>query len=551
MSVEDFEERLRVEPGRFVISALGKRVEIPFNLFSTDADLFIAEKLGVAPLEAWSLKNQIINNYWPEDLDEVRNLFPKIVGEDDNVKLAVLALCTLKLAEPSERLMGIIVEGSNSSGKSHFSKNILRPLQDLMFEFTRMTGAFLERALAQKNLDRKILYLQEISEAPYQLHLSLSEGKLKIGIVQRENGEFKPIEIEAQGQPFLWATSVEWHGSPDLIHRCVILSMDESEEQTKRVISFESKLAEDLLFSFYLESFSRGAVRLFRHIWDNIPENVFVVIPFIGKLQEHLVVDVNVKLRRDWNKLIALIRGSAILFWKRRRHFKVNVDENGMRIERIVIVADERDLQNVLPLLATSFRQTLTNLSERERKVLDYLARGAEDGGEPMPRTVREIAQATMIPAQSLWHYIIPSLEAKGYVVCDRDKRPMLVSLLKAPKEPHINSDIIHELKALVERFMSLIRIDEGGPSPSPLDMTSLHKISPDWGSFRENKPDSTVTEPATLESSPVSQKEPYPGSFHEVMSCHEIDAITLDYFISFLNSCNGEKKDGEGGGGG
>jgi hypothetical protein len=35
------------------------------------------------------------------------------------------------------------------------------------------------------------------------------------------------------------------------------------------------------------------------------------------------------------------------------------------------------------------------------------------------------------------------------------------------------------------------------------------------------------------------------------VMSCHGIDAITLDYFISFLNSCNGEKKDGEGGGGG
>jgi len=339
---------------------------------------------------------------------------------------------------------------------------------------------FLERALANKNLDRRILFMQEMSEAPYQLHLTLSEGKLKIGIVVREGGEFKPVEIEAQGQPFLWATSVEWHGSPDLIHRSVVLSLDESEEQTRRIVAFESKMAADLHFHNYMDHFADAAARLFYHIWKNTPDNAKVVVPFVEKLQEKIILEVNVKLRRDWNKLIALIRGSAILFWKHRYRFKQLVDDgSGLKREQLVIVADERDLENVLSLLSTSFRQTLTNLSDREKKVTDLLLEKYYHNGDPSPAYIRDISRETGIPAQTLRNYIIPNLEAKGYVVCDRDSRPMGIYLVRKPKDLLINDSMMQEIKVTVKEYILRIAFNGDGQdisscllytSPSPRD---------------------------------------------------------------------------------
>jgi hypothetical protein len=584
--LDAFEEKLTVTPLWFEVKALGKVVQIGADLLSMEADKAIAEELGIDVQTAWRIRQRLLETYWPETLDEVRCLFPKIVGEDSNVKLAILALFTLKLADPGERLMGIIVEGSNSVGKSHFSKNILKPLQmeqlgpepgdTRVIEFTRMTGAFLERALAHKNLDRRILFMQEISNAPYQLHLTLSEGKLKIGIVVREGGEFKPMEIEAQGQPFLWATSVEWHGSPDLIHRSVVLNLDESEEQTWRIVSFESKMAADLHFHDYIDHFADAAARLFYHIWRNTPDNVKVVVPFIEKLQEKIVLEANVKLRRDWNKMIALIRASAILFWKHRYRFKQLVDDgSGLKREQLVIIADERDLENVLPLLSTSFRQTLTNLSNREKKVIDLLLeKYANNGeGEPTPAYVKDIARETGIPAQSLRNYIIPSLEAKGYIVCDRDGRAMGIYLVRRPRDLLINDSIMQEIKASVKSY--ILRVTFGGDSQdiSSVGNLGICKLNPEWASFFQNllkhSPISRMGEnkgkndgenrekgfspPETAKLSPTSQmgesssvssqKKPGKRRSHKFPNSQKTWENALDGFINFSNMRNGDEK--------
>jgi hypothetical protein len=486
--------------------------------------------------------------------------------------------------------MGVIVEGSNSVGKSHFSKNILKPLQmeqvgpepsdTRVVEFTRMTGAFLERALANKNLDRRILFMQEMSEAPYQLHLTLSEGKLKIGIVVREGGEFKPVEIEAQGQPFLWATSVEWHGSPDLIHRSVVLSLDESEEQTWRIVSFESKTAADLYFHDYMDHFADAAARLFYHIWRNTPDNVKVVVPFMQKLQEKIVLEANVKLRRDWNKMIALIRASAILFWRHRYRFKQLVDDgSGLRREQLVIIADERDLENVLPLLSTSFRQTLTNLSDREKKVIDLLLEKYSNNGEgePTPAYVKDIARETGIPAQTLRTHIIPNLEAKGYIVCDRDTRPMGIYLVRKPKDLLINDSIMHEIKASVKEYILRITFGGDGQDISSGENLRNRKPSPEWASFfqnllksplisrvREDKgkndgenrekgfsppetPGSSLNEQMREDLGVSRQKKPGKRRSRDFSNSQRMNENVLDGFINFSNMQNGDEKPGDG----
>ena len=88
------------------------------DIMSSEADFEVAEKFGIIPAEAWKLKQEALKKWWPQSLDEIRLLFPQVVGEDENIKLAILALFSLKLRKPEDRVMGLIIESSNSSGKS-------------------------------------------------------------------------------------------------------------------------------------------------------------------------------------------------------------------------------------------------------------------------------------------------------------------------------------------------------------------------------------------------------------------------------------------------
>ena len=247
------------------------------DILSLEADDIIAKEFGVSKAEAWKLRSSALDKWWPKSLDELRLLFPKVIGEDENIKLIIDALTSLKLKDREERLMGAIILAKNSAGKNHLAGAILEPFRSLqngemVIEFTRVTGPFLERNFADKNLDRRILFIQETQKAPTQLHLILSEGKLRVGLVEKVNGEFHPIEIEAEGQPFLLATSTGWRGSPDLIHRCIIVNLDESKDQTLRIRKFDSKLASDLIYRRRFKRFVRGCVKVFVKLWKEIPK---------------------------------------------------------------------------------------------------------------------------------------------------------------------------------------------------------------------------------------------------------------------------------------
>ncbi|MEM4021065.1 MAG: hypothetical protein QXI18_01635 [Nitrososphaerota archaeon] len=419
---------LSLEPDGWVLRLLPDGGEIRYtgDLLSDEFNRWLAEKLGIPPGEAWKLKEKDIDQWWPRNLDEVRRLFPRIVGEDDNVKLLILSLFSLKLRNPSDRLMGVIIEASNSAGKSHIAREILKPLRplDLVLEFTRMTGAYLERKFNGQNLDRKILFMQEMSGAPAQLHLALSEGKLHIGLVERVDGHFEPMEITCEGQPFLVLTTTGWNGSQDLLHRCITINLDESPEQTRRIIEFQSRLNSDLAFRDAFEKFAAGCEKMFRRLWKEAPENVKVIIPFLPLLEEKLesVEGLDVRIRRDFNKLIALIKASAILFYKNRP--LAIKEENGLK--DVVIVATSEDLENVLPLISSSMRQVLSNVSEKELRVLEAM-RQSDMGSF----TYSELAKLTGLPSSSLRHWIIPRLEAKGYLILDRETRPHRIELAK------------------------------------------------------------------------------------------------------------------------
>jgi len=411
----------------WVLSWNNKSVTIMDDILGLKNPETIKESLNLpSPAEAWKLKTLALSEWWPEDLDEFRNLFPTVVGEDENVKLMGLAILTIKLRNPKERVWGALLEAANSAGKSNLAEAFLAPFRliNLVEEFTRVTEAFYER---QGSIDRKILYLQEVRNAPAAIHISMSEGLVRVGLVDRdESGRLKPTELLLHGTPFLVATTTNWRGNADLLHRTIKITLDESAQQTYRIAEFKARLDMDFEFKRAFERFTKGCQKILVRLWKALPENIDVIIPFfdliVEKLRQELGENVDVKLRRDIVKLAAFIKGHAILSINKRPRFKTKLEDGQ---ETTVIVATPEDFEAVLPLLRSAFKATIAGISEKEIKVLEALEEIEKSKQEgPIFATYRELAKMTGIPSSTIRLIMIPRLENLGLVIVDRETRP-------------------------------------------------------------------------------------------------------------------------------
>ncbi|MCL7390047.1 MAG: hypothetical protein LZ173_08995, partial [Thaumarchaeota archaeon] len=176
-----------------------------------------------------------------------------------------------------------------------------------------------------------------------------------------------------------------------------------------------------------------------RKLWEDAPIDVEVVVPYAEVLRENIKILRDVKLRRDWGKLLSLLKSATILFHKHRPKLRINNNE--------VIVSTVDDLREVLPLFTTSFKTTLKNVSEKEERIIECL----KDG---LSKTIKEIAQKTGLPSKTIRYLIDQSLEPKGFIVCNRDIRPMTVELVKTP-ELRIDENLIKKAEEAVNTFLS------------------------------------------------------------------------------------------------
>ena len=342
-------------------------------------------------------------------LDDVRACFPRIVGEDVNIKLAILALASRLNLNRDFWIMGMIVQGESSSGKSYFTDEVLRPfkIMNRVEEFSRFTGAYLERKFRGRNMDETIIVIHELFEnTPQQLHVSMSEGRLRVGLVDRETGE--PVEYEFEGQPFLFSTTPLEAIKPDLRNRVITTSIDESDEQTRRIIEFETRLAADGMLGLILRDQARaGAERLAAHLASLKPATV--VVPWADRLREALTF-YSTKLRRDWKKLLALVQASALLFQADRRA----EERDGVR----VVYADRRDLENLIAVMP-AFTHTILNVSDAQKRVLDLMDQVGASEYTTSALVHWALQSGWKVSAQRL-RAILNELETLGYIVIER-----------------------------------------------------------------------------------------------------------------------------------
>jgi len=409
------DDRLRVRIRKDRVRSLGGIVEVT-GIITPNIN-----KHGVITpvMEGLGCRRVIVTNgvqeWRPNTLDDIRNMISTIIGEDANIKLFLMAVGSIKNVNLNERIMGVVVESSNSAGKSHFMNNMLAPyrLLGMVEEFSRITGAFLERRMSGLNMNDKILLLQEIQGVPTQLHLVMSEGRLRVGVVEHgDGGRLEATEYEIEGQPLVCATTTAFRASPDFEHRSIILNLDESEEQTKKILTHYSLMANNL-------KYRDDVLRCF-HEYENVFAQYFsgleqkqVIIPYADELAKALQTSHDVKLRRDFRKLLNLVSGSCLLFQPNRPHIGDYV------------VATEEDLANLQQVISTAFRETITNLSEKEWMIINCF-----NGVEPLTR--QKIVSLTGL-SESIVRFYLDRLRAKGFIIEYDDKKPFRYELLKRP----------------------------------------------------------------------------------------------------------------------
>lgn len=319
------------------------------------------------------------------------------VGEDVAMLVGFLAAISRKLPEP----LAVLFCARSGAGKSNIQLRItdLVPPEDLV-RHTRITG----QALFYKDenaLVHKVLAIDEeegAAEASYALRNLQSAGYLSVSATRTDpqTGKQKADDYKVNGPTAIFLTTAH----PEALdyesrNRFVILTVNESREQTKAILAWQ-RWADTL--PGVLARKSREEVLRRHHDMQRLLDPLEVVNPFAADLQypsDRLI------LRREQKKYLSLIKTIALLHQHQRP--RRTAGSGAGRFEYIEVVRADVDL--AAKLAQGILRRNLDELAPPSRSLLDEIRKLAaakrKSGAARVVFDRRELQKGTGL---SLWH---------------------------------------------------------------------------------------------------------------------------------------------------
>lgn len=225
------------------------------------------------------------------------------VGEERATRLIYLALTSRVLKDP----VSIVVKGPSSAGKSHTTQQVLRFFpSEAYYALTAMS----EKALvySKEPLKHRFLVIYEAEgmkgeTASYFIRTLLSEGCIKHKTLTQSGGEWTPKELCVEGPTGLLTTT-----TLPLLHaenetRLLSVPVNDTAEQTQRIMLAMASEIDGVEIDY--------APWLAFQQWLSSGPTV-VTIPFGPDLAK-LAFAGSVRIRRDFRKLLTLIRTHALI----------------------------------------------------------------------------------------------------------------------------------------------------------------------------------------------------------------------------------------------
>jgi len=318
-----------------------------------------------------------------------------VVGEETNKLVGYLAAVSRKLDNP----LAVIVQSTSAAGKSALMEAVLAfvPPEERM-KYSALTGQALYYLGGETDLKHKILAIVEeegAERASYALKLLQSEHELTIASTGKDpqTGRMVTQEYRVEGPVMIFLTTTAADLDEELLNRCLVLSVDESREQTRRIHT--QQRARYTLDG--IQANERRALVLARHrAAQRLLRSYGVHIPWANRLT---FLDDKTRMRRDHTKYLQLIATVALLH-QHQREIR-SIDCGGGKTAPC-IVATLGDIAAANQLAHETLGRCLDEMPPQTRRLLALIEReiAARCAGKKMERadvrfTRRQVREAT------------------------------------------------------------------------------------------------------------------------------------------------------------
>jgi hypothetical protein len=225
------------------------------------------------------------------------------VGDEENKVLLLLGLTSRKLDEP----INLVIKSESSAGKSFEVMTVAQfhPPEDLLIfsDVTTKALYYTDRDLQHKGL---IMFERQGAEAgDYSIRVLQSEKQLRLLVTMKDpkTGQLRAQEIVKDGPVACIETTTRPSLNPENETRCFMLSVDETEEQTRRIFEASNRR--------YLGPPVDKAALL--RPWQNAQRLLKPARVFISFVEQIQFPTKPLRVRRDWPRFLALIEAVCLL----------------------------------------------------------------------------------------------------------------------------------------------------------------------------------------------------------------------------------------------
>ena len=317
-----------------------------------------------------------------------------VVGESANLVTAYLASISRKLSKP----LAVLIQSTSAAGKSALMDAVLAFIpEEEQVSYAAMTGQALFY-LGETALKRKVLAIAEeegARDAAYALKLLQSQGDLSIASTGKDpvSGKLVTQDYRVEGPVALMMTTTAIDLDEELKNRCLVLSVNEGQEQTRAI--HERQRFEETLEGLMARQLKSSVLTRHQNA-QRLLKPLHVVNPYAGELT---FLSDKTRTRRDHRKYLGLIRAIALLH-QYQRPVKSITTEHGEIIDYVEATLDDIAKANLLA--ADVLGRTLDELAPQTRRLLDLIVRMVTakcDAGKVEMRnyrfTRRDVREAT------------------------------------------------------------------------------------------------------------------------------------------------------------
>jgi DNA primase len=288
-----------------------------------------------------------------------------IVGERTNALVGYLAGVSRKLDRP----LALLIQSTSAAGKSSLMDAVLKLVPDEdRIVYSAMTGQSLFY-MGEMDLKHKILAIAEeegAHRASYALKLLQSEGELTIASTSKDpdTGKLTTDEYHVEGPVMIFSTTTAANLDEELMNRCLVLSVDESREQTAAIHAAQR---ERRTLAGIQARAQRGSLLKLHQNAQRLIEPLQVMNPYAHHLT---FINDRTRTRRDHEKYLTLIDTIALL----HQHQRVlrTAQQDGETIRYVEVTLDDIALAN--SLAHEVLGRTLDELPPQTRRLLGLVS---------------------------------------------------------------------------------------------------------------------------------------------------------------------------------